>query len=192
MAKGSGAAPDVVDLLEDQHGQIKRAFVLAALPGPLRVGAFDHLRKLLAVHEAAEEAHVHPVAKKVAKGGKALIKTRLAEEKQAKKLLRELEKLGPDGKGYLSKLNELRKAVTAHARHEEREEFPALRDAVTSMRRHSLGLESKLTQALAPTHPHPMVNSQLANKLTAPVAGPLDRTRDGLRWLGRAVRSLVH
>lgn len=188
MSRESRVAPDVVDMLENQHGQIKRAFLFAALPGPSRAQAFDRLRKLLAVHEAAEEAHVHPVAKKVAKGGKALIKSRLAEEKQAKKLLRELAKLGPGGQGYLPKLNELRKTVIEHAKHEEREEFPALREAVTSLRRHSLGVESKLTQALAPTHPHPLVNSQFATKLAAPVAGPLDRTRDAVRWLSRAIK----
>lgn len=185
MGKHTGQSPDVVDLLKRQHRQIRRLFRQAALPGPARKDAFDELRRMLAVHEAAEEAHVHPVTKKVVKGGKKLVSARLEEEKSAKKLLRQLEKTGTDTKGYLPLLMKLRAAVLAHAKLEEREEFPLLRKAVTDVRRRSLRLESKLTQALAPTHPHPMVNTQLANKMAAPLAGPLDRSRDVLHRLIR-------
>ncbi len=178
MNKRAAVAPDVVDLLKTQHTQIRRQFRKAMLPGPMRARAFAELRRLLAVHEAAEESHVHPVAKRAAKGGKRLIGARLAEEEQAKKLLKELDRIGPDGRGYLPMLRRLRAAVLAHAEHEEKEEFPVLLEAITGARRRSLGAESTLTQAVAPTHPHPAVNTQLANKLAAPIAGPLDRGRD--------------
>lgn len=178
MGKRSGMAPDVVDLLERQHGQIRRLFRKAAVPGPTRPAAFAELRRMLAVHEAAEESHVHPVTKKVVKGGKKLVSARLEEEKAAKQLLRKLEKVGPGGDGYLPLLKQLRAAVLSHAKREEKQEFPLLRAAVTETRRRSLGLESKVTEALAPTRPHPAVNTQLANKMAAPLAGPLDRSRD--------------
>lgn len=178
MGKGSGVAPDVVQMLEGQHAAIRRGFRRAMLPGPPGRRAFADLRRLLAVHEAAEEAHVHPVVRKTVDGGRRLVKSRLQEEKAAKKLLREAERIGPGGRGYRVALRRLRRAVLAHAAREEHEEFPVLRVHVRGLRRRSLGLESKVTQAVAPTHPHPWVNTQLANKLTAPVAGPLDRGRD--------------
>lgn len=183
MSTSSPTAPDVVDLLTRQHREIRRGFRRSLLPGPHRDRAFAELRRLLAVHEAAEEAHVHPVARKAFSGGRAMVSSRLKEEKAAKRLLREAERTGPHTFGFARKLWRLRRSVETHARREEREEFPALLRAVTGPRRRMLGLESRLTQALAPTHPHPRVNSQLANKLAAPLAGPLDRGRDALRRL---------
>lgn len=185
MTKTATSSSDVVDMLEKQHVAIRRGFRRAALPGPGRRKAFEALVRLLAVHEAAEEAHVHPKARHKVPGGKAVVKSRLMEEKQAKKMLVTLEKLGPDNPSFGHKLRELRGAVLAHAAREEREEFAALRRSVSSPRRRTLALESKLTQAIAPTHPHPWVNSQLANKLAAPIAGPLDRGRDVVRRLRR-------
>jgi hypothetical protein len=41
-----------------------------------------------------------------------------------------------------------------------------------------LGVESLLAKFIAPTRPHPRVNSQWANKLVMPVLGPFDRSRD--------------
>jgi hypothetical protein len=169
---------DVVDLLTGQHAQIRRAFRRAALPGPTRRRAFYELVRLLAVHEAAEEAHVHPVARHAAAAGKSVTSARRAEEKQAKRLLADLWKIGPHGDGYLRALRALRRAVLNHAAREEREEFPALLRQVSPLRRRLLAFEVRITQAVAPTRPHPAVNNELANKLAAPVLGPLDRGRD--------------
>lgn len=173
---------DVIDLLKHQHTQIRRAFRRAALPGPIRRRAFHDLVRLLAVHEAAEEAHVHPKVRRALPGGRALAAARRREEKEAKKLLTRLYRIGPDGRGYLGALRELRKAVLAHAGREEREEFAVLRKAAGARRRRLLGLEVRVTQAIAPTRPHRLVNNELANKLAAPVFGPIDR---GLDLVGR-------
>jgi hypothetical protein len=172
---------DVVDILQSQHAQIRAAFRRAALPGPGRPRAFHQLVRLLAVHEAAEEAHVHPAARRAMAAGKAVTRARRAEEKEAKKLLVKLTRIGPHGRGYLPALQALRRAVLAHAAREEREEFPALLQQVSQPRRRMLGLEVRLTQALAPTRPHRLVNNELTNKLATPVFGPLDRGRDLLR-----------
>jgi hemerythrin superfamily protein len=175
---------DVVDILKSQHAEIRSAFRRAARPGPGRSRAFQQLVKLLAIHEAGEEAHVHPVARKLAAAGKAVASARRTEEKEAKQLLTELARIGPNGRGYRGTLRELRKAVLAHAAREEREEFPALLREVSRPRRWMLGLEVRLTQAVAPTRPHPAVNNELANKLATPVFGPLDRVRDLLHRPG--------
>lgn len=169
---------DVVYLLERQHAAIRRGFRRALRPGPQRAERFAELRRMLAVHEAAEEAHVHPVARKLAPHGKDLIKSRLREEQAAKRLLRDLDRAGPDAPGFTAQLIRLQRAVLEHARREEREEFPALRAMVGRPRRLMLSAEAKVTQAIAPTRPHPQVNSQLLNKLLTPIAGPLDRMRD--------------
>lgn len=178
MGRVQRLSPDVVALLEGQHRAIKKGFARALMPGPGRQRRFDELRSLLAVHEAAEEAHVHPVARKlngqVAKG----IAKRLAEERSAKQLLADLENTGVHAPAFTVKLARLGANVVRHARHEEREEFAALRREVSPLRRRLLGLESVVTQMLAPTRPHPSVNGQLANKLSAPLVGPVDRARN--------------
>jgi Hemerythrin HHE cation binding domain len=172
---------NVVDVLTRQHRQIKLGFFRAALPGPWRRRNFHRLMRLLAVHEAAEEAHVHPVARRALQHGRELAARRRAEEKQAKELLIALWRTGPDGAGYLRRLNEVRRAVTQHAAREEREEFRALRKAVSLPRLRMLGAEVKLTQAYAPTRPHRWVNNEATNKLAAPILGPVDRALDALR-----------
>lgn len=174
----AGERGDVVDLLQRQHREIKRAFRAAAIPGRARGKAFHRLVRLLAVHEAAEEAHVHPKARRALPGGRLLAGARRAEEKDAKRLLRKLWRIGPYSEGYLPILRELRRAVLAHAAREEREEFRALRARVSRSRLRLLGLEVKATQAIAPTRPHRLVNNEAANKMSAPIFGPIDRGRD--------------
>ena len=176
----SPRSSDVIDILKGQHTEIRRAFRQAAIPGPTRQRAFRHLVRLLAVHEAAEEAHVHPTVRRVIPNGRAVSAARRAEEKEAKKLLTALWRTGGRGATYLPALRALRKAVLAHAAREEREEFPALSRTVSTPRRRLLGLEVRLASAIAPTRPHRFVNNEAANKLAAPVFGPIDRVRDVL------------
>ncbi|QTD96340.1 hemerythrin domain-containing protein [Streptomyces cyanogenus] len=174
-------AENAVDLLVRQHRQIRLGFLKAALPGPWRSRNFHRLMRLLAVHEAAEEAHVHPVARRALQHGREVAARRRHEEKAAKDLLISLWRTGPDGPGYLRRLNEARRVITQHAAREEREEFTALRRAVSVPRLRMLGAEVKLTQAYAPTRPHRWVNNEATNKLAAPVLGPVDRALDAVR-----------
>lgn len=166
---------DVTIVLRDQHAGIRRAFVRAARPGPGRPGEFRRLVRMLAQHEAAEEAHVHPVVRHAGRTGAAA--ARVAEEARAKRLLASLWEKGPRDRGYLARLGLLAWHVTRHAAREEREEFPVLR-GLGPVRRWTLAAEIYLARELAPTRPHPRVNGELANKAAMPVLGPADRLRD--------------
>jgi hypothetical protein len=174
---------DVISVLKAQHAEIRRAFIRAALPGLRRPAAFRRLVRLLAVHEAAEETHVHPTVRHISPVAQAA--ARLEEERQAKRLLVTLDRIGPDGDGYLRTLWTLRRTVLSHAAREERGEFTALA-ALGRTRRWVLGQEVRLAKYLAPTRPHPHVNSMLANRIAMLVFGPVDRCRDlADRWLPR-------
>jgi hypothetical protein len=166
---------DVTTVLRDQHAEIRRAFRHAAQPGPGRPEAFRRLVRMLAVHEAAEQAHVHPAIRQA--GRPATAAARIGEEAHAKVLLARLWEIGPHGAGYLRCLRALRRAVLAHSAREEREEFPAL-ERLGRLRRALLGAEVWLAREVAPTRPHPKINGELANKLAMPVLGPADRLRD--------------
>ena len=176
---------DVTTVLRDQHAGIRRAFVRAALPGPGRAGEFRRLVRMLAVHEAAEEAHVHPTVRRAGLGRAAA--ARVGEEERAKRLLARLWADGPHGRGYLVRLGLLGWQVLRHAAREEREEFPVL-ERLGWAKRQMLGAEVYLARELAPTRPHPRVNGELRNKLAMPVFGPADRIRDAAARLSGSRR----
>ena len=173
---------DVVDLLLGQHMQIRDLFVeVEVATGERRKDAFQRLVRLLAVHETAEEQLVHPMVRQAVEGGDAIVEDRLAEEHDAKKALSELEDLGPDSQEFLPKLLLLRDSVIAHASAEEAYEFRYLRRSADAARLRAMRAMVVAIEAVAPTHPHPGVESAKANTLVGPVAAVFDRAKDLLR-----------
>jgi hypothetical protein len=173
---------DVVELLIHQHGEIHDLFAeVRTSEGDARQQAFDRLVRLLAVHETAEEMIVHPLARTVLPGGADVVDDRLAEEQPAKEMLSRLETLGPGDPGFLPLLEELRLAVLAHGRAEERYEFVKLREEIDAEALTQLATAVKAAEAIAPTHPHPRINTATENLLAGPVAAVVDRVRDAVR-----------
>ena len=111
-------------------------------------------------------------------GGEKVVDARLEEEHEAKKLLAELESLDVDSKEFTGKLTKLRDAVIAHAEHEEAEEFAKLGTELSQQELERMGEIAKLAEAVAPTRPHPGVESPAANLIVGPFAAMLDRVRD--------------
>lgn len=186
MAGPANSSPtDVVDFLVSQHEQIKSLFdqTLSAT-GKERERAFVDLRRLLAVHETAEEEIVHPKAKRKVTDGQTIVEARLEEEHEAKKVLSELEKLDVAGEEFTRKLTTLRDAVLDHAQHEETEEFAKLGADLSADELKRMGRAAKLAEAIAPTRPHAGVESQLANLTAGPFAAMLDRARDAITGKG--------
>jgi hemerythrin superfamily protein len=173
---------DVVELLIHQHDEIRELFAeVKRCKGDERADAFDRLRRLLAVHETAEEEVVHPNARRMIKNGDQVIEERLAEENLAKRKLSEIESIGTDSPEFPKRLEDLRKAVLDHAEHEEREEFPQIRKQSSEEQLWVMATAVKAAEALAPTHPHPGLESTGANLLVGPFAAMMDRTRDVVR-----------
>lgn len=132
---------DVVALLLEQHAQIRGLFAeIAVTDAEARKRAFDELRALLAVHEAAEELIVRPVAEKTAGPGEA--DARNEEEKEASRVLKQLEGMDVTSPEFLRTIAEFEQAVSAHAAHEEQEEFPAIVAQCTVMQRRTMGTAS--------------------------------------------------
>jgi hemerythrin superfamily protein len=176
---------DVIHLLERQHQEIRALFTeLETATGDRRRDAFNDLVRLLAVHETAEEEVVHPAARD-ADGGDAIVEARLGEERSAKELLSNLVDLGPDAEGFDTLLLQLRDDVLAHAAHEEREEFPRLRAMCSAEQLRGMAVAVRAAEAVAPTRPHPGVESAKANLLLGPPVAIMDRARD-------LIRSVLH
>lgn len=176
------SARDVVDYLKTQHETIKALFIetLDAADASTRQEAFTRLRTMLAVHETAEEMVVHPRVRRKVEGGAQIVDDRLVEEHDAKVLLRDIEKLPIDSAEFSKALIHLQAAVLEHARHEEELEFTALEAAVGDEELEKLADAVKIAERIAPTHPHPGVESAAANFAAGPFASVLDRARDAL------------
>jgi hypothetical protein len=173
---------DVIDLLLAQHALIRDLFdEVEQAPAAQRAEAFTRLVRLLAVHETAEEELVHPYARGKIDGGDAVVEDRLAEENEAKQLLELMDQAGPAAADFETNLRLLRAAVEAHARSEERYEFTQLRARTSSAERRSLAAGVKAAEAMAPTHPHPGVESAAKNMLVGTPVAMMDRVRDVIR-----------
>ena len=173
---------DAVSLLIRQHDEIRRLLdEVETTTGRRQAEAFDRLRRLLAVHETAEEEIVHPL---VRHGLGDVVQARLDEERRGKRMLRDLEKMGTSAPSFEPMFARFRAAVLEHAEHEEREEFPALRARGPAELR-GMAAAIKAAEAMAPTHPHPGVESAVRNIVVGVVVASVDRTRDVVRRLRR-------
>ncbi|MEU1548734.1 hemerythrin domain-containing protein [Nocardia sp. NPDC005745] len=180
MATTIDSTTDAIDFLVHQHGRIKQLFIeTAETSDPVeRESKFFELRRLLAVHETAEEEIIHPRARREIGDGAYIVDARLEEENKAKKQLAEMESLDISSMEFQVRLAKLREAVLAHADHEEREEFARLREELDDEALRRLRKTVELAETMAPTRPHPGVESATANVLVGPFAAMMDRAKD--------------
>ncbi|MER7564051.1 hemerythrin domain-containing protein [Streptomyces sp. NPDC048523] len=173
---------DVVALLMRQHGDIRNLFdEVEQSQGEERREAFRRLVRLLAVHETAEEEVVHPFVRRAVDGGRQVVEDRLAEEKAAKETLSSLDEMDTDDPRFLPLLRQLRTDVQEHARAEERYEFSHIRRSTDLTNLAAMAKAVKAAEAMAPTRPHPGIESGAANVALGPVAALMDRTKDAVR-----------
>ncbi|HKO49815.1 MAG TPA: hemerythrin domain-containing protein [Polyangiaceae bacterium] len=170
---------DVVTFLKAQHQQIKELLSeVRTTHGEQRESTFTELRRLLAVHETAEELIVHPAASKALADGESIVNVRLREENKAKKELSALEDLEVDSAEFEAKFGTLAMDVLAHADAEERQEFQPLAQGLDSEQLVRMRRAVEFAERVAPTRPHPGVESRAANLLVGPFAAMVDRARD--------------
>jgi hemerythrin superfamily protein len=173
---------DVVEYLKIQHETIRRLFAdtLDAPDAAAQEKSFTELRALLAVHETAEEMIVHPRVRRKVDGGGKIVDDRLAEEHESKVALQELEKLDFGTAEFSKALIHLQQDVLAHAEKEESEEFTRIEDELDPDERAKLTVAVEAAERIAPTHPHPGVESAAANFAVGPFVSMLDRAKDAL------------
>lgn len=178
---------DFVAFLKDQHNLIKDMFddVLHASETEARRTAFTDLRQLLAVHETAEEMVVHPRARREVDGGDEIVDARLEEEHAAKQQLSKLEDMDIASQEFLDELTAFREVILEHAENEEAEEFTKLKRELDAEDLKSMAAAVRAAEAIAPTRPHPGVESATLNFAVGPFASMLDRARDAI---GAALR----
>jgi hemerythrin superfamily protein len=143
---------------------------------------FCNLREELVRHEVAEELIVYPAFRKIVQGSDPIADSCIAEQAKAEESLASLEKEDPTSSSFRSGLEELRRAVIAHALHEEADVFPSLQRDTDSAELANLGDRYEKALDSAPTHPHPHApDTPPANRIMGPMAALVDRVRDAMR-----------
>lgn len=177
---------DVVDLLLAQHEEARSLFAqitsAAGSASTAKKGSFDRLVNLLAVHETAEEMVVYPVVRSTGPDGDRLADARTAEESEAKDALSELERIGVADPEFDARFEAFRQLVDSHARNEETEIFPLLRESQSPEQLAKMAQAVDAAERVAPTHPHPRgPESAVGNLVVGPFVAVVDRVRDALR-----------
>ncbi|GAA0467607.1 hemerythrin domain-containing protein [Streptomyces olivaceiscleroticus] len=173
---------NVVELLEQQHQQIRRLLDdVVNSKGEERKAAFHRVVRLLAVHETAEEEVVHPYIRDHVEGGEKVVDDRLKEEKSAKETLSRLEDMDTESQEFVDLFKQLQQAVLEHAKAEEKNEFTHLRAVSDQRAMRGLAIAVEAAEAVAPTHPHPGTETGLKSAVATPFASVVDRTKDAIR-----------
>lgn len=177
---------DALRLLTTQHEKTDAAFQrYERLPKDASQERIDLAREIiedLTRHAGIEEVAFYPTVQDALPDAADEIEEGLEEHQQAKELLARLEGTEPTGDDYDATMRELIEDVRHHVEEEENDLFPRVREALTDEERESLGDTLEKLMNVVPTRPHPNEPSTPpANALTGPLAGALDRLRDGIR-----------
>lgn len=176
-------ATDIIELLQSDHQEARRLMAEMEDTAPAqRENLFRHIVSELARHEAAEESIVHPTLRDEVPQGEHVAQAVLEEENQAEQLMADMEDMDATSTEFLASFRELRSSVEQHADHEEREEWPLLRQHISEQRRREMGEGFQKLKESAPTHPHPKTpQTPEVRAAVGPIAGVFDRARDKAR-----------
>ncbi|GAA3387698.1 hemerythrin domain-containing protein [Cryptosporangium minutisporangium] len=147
---------EAVDFLVNQHAQIRAGLrEVASAHGPAKAAAFADLRRLITVHETAEQLVLHPRMRDFEDADELQVDTLLVQERHGTELLAELDRLDPASDEFDARFTRLAVEIIAHADHEELEEFPLVRERLDADERLRMGRALRVAEAAAPRHPQP-------------------------------------
>jgi hemerythrin superfamily protein len=174
---------DVVDLIKAQHEQVKGLLTRVATgSGADLESAFCDLRRMLVVHETAEEEVVYPALRASGAEGQRVSEERTREEQKGTEVLSKLEDLDVSSGQFTTMFEEFRTAILSHAEAEEATVLPLLRSTQSADNLQKMASAFQLAEKAAPTHAHPHTGtSAVSNMVTGPAIAMIDRVRDALR-----------
>lgn len=183
MTDTSTGQQDVVDILTADHHEVLELIqqIKSTSSGDERRDKTDTVIAELVRHSVAEEMYVYPVMEKELPGGKESVEHDTAEHKELEREMSTLEDLKGDAEGFLEGIDKLEATLRDHVNDEEQQQFPALRQHVSSEKLVKMGEQVQKAKKAAPTRPHPNApNNELFHKLAGPGVGMIDRLRDRL------------
>ena len=172
---------DVIVFLRSQHTLLRELLgAVLVVRGEDRGQAFARLRRTLAVHEAAEQAMLHPLARRTLPRGGSIVAARVAEEEATKSAIAALERLNVDSAEFEAGFHVAEATVLRHIQAEEREEFSILAgrsDGAPPGRMREL---AELAETIAPKRLREGIAPRIANALAGPFDVMVERAREAL------------
>src|SRR5579871_4109608 len=115
----------VVDLIRSQHEQVKTLLTRVATgTGSELESGFCDLRRMLVVHETAEEEVVYPALRATGAEGLRIAEERTKEEQEGTEMLSKLEDIDVSSGEFSTTFEQFRTAVLNHATAEEATVLP--------------------------------------------------------------------
>jgi hemerythrin-like domain-containing protein len=136
-------------------------------------------------HEALEEMYFWPAVRDRLESGSTLADEATRQEQDAKQVLADLDKLGPDDADFERLLGKFIVDARQHIEFEESQVWPLMRTALPADVSAELGDKIAAGKKSAPTRPHPHTPpSPGALKAAGPVAAAADKVRDAVTGRG--------
>jgi hemerythrin superfamily protein len=179
----TASTADVVEVINAQHQQVKGLLTrVSAASGTELESAFCDLRRMIVVHETAEEEVVYPALRATGAEGQRVADERTKEEQEGTEVLAKLEKLDIGKAEFSTMFEQFRTAVLKHAEAEEATVLPLLRRTQSDENLLKMASAFDLAEKAAPTHAHPHTGtSAVSNIVTGPAVAIMDHVRDALR-----------
>ncbi|HVM65514.1 MAG TPA: hemerythrin domain-containing protein [Acidimicrobiales bacterium] len=145
-------------------------------------GDFCELRRMIVVHETAEEEVIYPALRASGAEGQRVAEARTTEEQKGAEVLSRLENMELGGTEFTALFEQFRMEVLAHAEAEEETVLPLLASTQSQDNLRKMSGAFELAETAAPTHAHPHTGtSAVSNMVTGPAVAIMDRVRDALR-----------
>ncbi|KAI8826019.1 hemerythrin HHE cation binding domain-containing protein [Fimicolochytrium jonesii] len=173
----------IVDAILKDHKEIQAYYeqYLANTDNPTEQEKWaNQLRWEIARHSIGEELIVYPAYEKHFPNGKALADKDRAEHQQVKNDLYTLQSLTPGKDADFDPLiAKMMRELRAHIKHEEEEDLPKLRAALSQKDAEYMGRQFETTKNFVPTRSHPSAPDKPPfETLAGLLAAPLDKLRD--------------
>ena len=132
---------DAITYLTKEHEEAKALFeqIEASTDPATRKQLSTKVIAALRAHTKIEEEVLYPLVREQMKEGSKLFDEAMQEHEEAKKAMKEMESLSPDDKEWDDKFQILMHGVLHHAKEEETEMFPKMRETFSEKRLAELG-----------------------------------------------------
>ncbi|MEU9499427.1 hemerythrin domain-containing protein [Streptomyces sp. NPDC048196] len=181
---------NIIDELTTDHREVDDLFRrIEAMPSGHkdRKKLIDQVTIELVRHSVAEEQYLYPAVREHVANGGPMADKELKDHAEVEKILKKLEGCSADDPQLDQLFMLLKDSVTSHVQDEEANLFPQLRAVCSADTLDTLGDKIRTAKKMAPTRPHPSApDTPPANKLLAPGAGLVDRTRDFISGRGKS------
>jgi hemerythrin-like domain-containing protein len=178
---------DVVDILTQDHRDVLDLIkqIESTQDAEQQRDLADTVIAELVRHSVAEEMYVYPAMRKHLSDGDDEVQHDIEEHQELEETMKALEGAKAGDSEFRELVGKLEGQLRHHASDEENDQFPKLRQALSSDDLHKLGHQVEQAKQLAPTRPHPgSPHSELFHKALGPGVGFVDKLRDAIT--GRA------